>query len=313
MTVLTNANRAANLAKINGVMEASPQGKEWGKPVARLGYKRSADGAVFLLSSGKVAKFVFCNDETDVANAKREYNISALAHREGFGPAVYGAFLVQAVDLPIETVRKLSDLITGTLFINGIVVIIMENLEEKPLMTLQQYLDAGNPLPRAQLKSKMEKMHKFGIWHGDMHLNNILVQIQPSGKPKLFIIDYGRSRLGVFGNANQRAKRDPFGTMRYNRNMYNQIKRYAAVYNTTPKKAVGRLNLGSLVKVLNATPNKKAPPAGLRKTPKTKRLRIGKKLCSAMAIAELRRYAKFAGVSAEGTKEQICERLYRLV
>jgi RIO-like serine/threonine protein kinase len=151
----------------------------------------------------------------------------------------------------------------------------------------------------------MEKMHEAGIWHGDMHVNNILVQIQPSGKPKVIIIDYGRSKSRLFGNANRSS---------YNRNMYNLIKGYARVYNTTPKKAVGRLNMGSLIKLLNATPPPlKAAPAGLHKTPKTKRLRIGKKLCLAMAVADLRKYAKFAGVSDEGTKEQICERLYRLV
>jgi hypothetical protein len=291
-------------------MEASPQGRGWGKPIARLGYKRSADGAVFLLSSGKVAKFVMCSTKSDLARAEQEYLISDLAYNAGVGPGVYDAFVIP---VPPERVQNLKSLLDyGPSFIQTAFVIIMENLEAKPLMTLEQYLDAGNPLPRSQLKSKMEKMHAAGIWHGDMHLNNILVQIQPSGKPKIIIIDYGRSKSGVFGNANQRSLSP--GNMRYNRNMYNRIKGYARVYNTTPKKAVGRLNMGSLIKVLNATGSqKKKVPAGLHKTPKTKRLRIGKKLCSAMAIAELRRYAKFAGVSDEGTKEQICERLYRLV
>jgi hypothetical protein len=309
MTVLTNANRASNLAKINGLMGPSLQ-LAWGKPIARLGYKRSADGAVFLLSSGKVAKFVMCATKSDLAQAEQEYLISKMAYKAGVGPAVYNSFVVPVPPEKVQNVRSL--LSHGSSFIQTAFVIIMENLEAKPLMTLQQYLDAGNPLPRSQLKSKMEKMHAAGIWHGDMHLNNILVQIQPSGKPKIIIIDYGRSLSGVFGNANQRSLSP--GNMRYNRNMYNTIKGYARVYNTTPKKAVGRLNLGSLVKVLNATGSqKKKVPPGLHKTPKTKRLRIGKKLCLAMAIADLRRYAKFAGVSDEGTKEQICERLYRLV
>lgn len=299
MTVLTNANRASNLSKINGLMDST----KWGKPIARLGYKRSADGAVFLLSSGKVAKFVMCETKSDLAQAEKEYLISDLAYNAGVGPAVYDAFVIP---VPPERVQNLKSLLVyGPSSIQSVFVIIMENLEAKPLMTLQQYLDAGNPLPRSQLKSKMEKMHAAGIYHRDMHINNILVQIQPSGKPKVIIIDYGRSRSGVFGNANK---------TEFNHNMYNLIKGYARVYNTTPKKAVGRLNMGSLIKLLNATPPPlKAAPAGLHKTPKTKRLRIGKKLCLAMAVADLRKYAKFAGVSDEGTKEQICERLYRLV
>jgi hypothetical protein len=306
MTVLTNANRASNLSKINGIMAASPQGRGWGKPIARLGYKRSADGAVFLLSSGKVAKFVMCSNKSDIDKASREFDISEIAHNAGVGPAVYDLFIVpiQANKAPVVKSLLLS---IGKNVITAAVVIIMENLEAKPIMTLQQYIDAGNPLPKAQLKSKMEKLREAGIWHGDMHLNNIIVQIQPSGKPKLYIIDYGRSLTGVFSNANQRSVGIGLSHRRYNKNMYKMIKQYAE-----DRKPVARLNLGSLVKHVSS-PKKGPVPAGLHKTPTTKRLRIGKKLCSAMAIAELRKYAKFAGVSDEGTKEQICQRLYALV
>jgi hypothetical protein len=286
-------------------MAASPQGRGWGKPIARLGYKRSADGAVFLLSSGKVAKFVMCSNKSDIDKASREFDISELAYNAGVGPAVYDLFIVpiQADKAPI--VKSL--LSGGKNGITAAVVIIMENLEAKPIMTLQQYVDAGKPLPKAQLKSKMEKLHEAGIWHGDMHLNNIIVQIQPSGKPKLYIIDYGRSLTGVFSNANQRSVGIGLSNRRYNKNMYKLIKQYAEA-----RKPVARFNLGSLVK--HVTPPKKVTaPAGLQKTPTTHRLRIGKKLCTAMAIADLRKYAKFAGVSDEGTKVQICQRLYKLV
>jgi hypothetical protein len=212
------------------------------------------------------------------------------------------------------------------------VVIIMENLESKPLMTLQQYIDAGNPLPLQQLETKMSKLHQSGIWHGDMHMNNILVQLQPSGTPRLYIIDYGRSLSGIYGN--QKSYASMKGTRRYNRNMLNLIKAYGSTpLGSSSNKSSGSirtpgyLNLGSLVKPISKTPvrartpsfanllrrAKPVGPEGLTRSPNTHRLRIGKKLCTSMALDKLRKYAKFAGVSQEGTKQQICERLSRLI
>jgi predicted Ser/Thr protein kinase len=85
------------------------------------------------------------------------------------------------------------------------VVIEMENLfkgpDVKECMSLYDYVEKKkNPFPAVQYKKAIEKMHKLGVAHGDMHSNNVMVQVKKDGTVRVVMIDFGRSALK--GNRN---------------------------------------------------------------------------------------------------------------
>jgi predicted Ser/Thr protein kinase len=85
------------------------------------------------------------------------------------------------------------------------VVIEMENLFKGPnvkeCMSLHDYVEKKkNPFPAVQYKKAVEKMHKLGVAHGDMHANNVMVQVKKDGTVRVVMIDFGRSSLK--GNRN---------------------------------------------------------------------------------------------------------------
>jgi predicted Ser/Thr protein kinase len=80
------------------------------------------------------------------------------------------------------------------------VVIEMENLFKGPnvkeCMSLYEYVEKKkNPFPAVQYKKAIEKMHQLGVAHGDMHSNNVMVQVKKDGTVRVVMIDFGRSAL----------------------------------------------------------------------------------------------------------------------
>jgi hypothetical protein len=99
------------------------------------------------------------------------------------------------------------------------VVIEMENLFKGPnvkeCMSLYEYVDIKkNPFPAVQYKKAIEKMHKLGVAHGDMHSNNVMVQVKKDGTVRVVMIDFGRSALK--GNRNYN------GALAFNKMQKNQ-------------------------------------------------------------------------------------------
>jgi len=47
----------------------------------------------------------------------------------------------------------------------------------------------------ASLAKWITRMHDFGIYHGDLHIGNILVQTSPGEDPRIFLIDFDKSKV----------------------------------------------------------------------------------------------------------------------
>lgn len=56
------------------------------------------------------------------------------------------------------------------------------------------------------LASTIVKFHNGGIYHPDLHLKNILVQVNASGQPAIYIIDLDRAKYYEHLNFNQRVR-----------------------------------------------------------------------------------------------------------
>lgn len=44
---------------------------------------------------------------------------------------------------------------------------------------------------------QVRKMHDLGIYHGDLHLKNLLLQRRPDATPRVYVIDFDRAEMGV--------------------------------------------------------------------------------------------------------------------
>ena len=53
---------------------------------------------------------------------------------------------------------------------------------------------------------QIRKMHDIGIFHGDLHLKNLLLQRQASDTPKVYIIDFDRAKAGPSLSVEERFK-----------------------------------------------------------------------------------------------------------
>lgn len=253
---LTNANRVRH-AKF-GQMLMNATGLKY-RLLSRLGSRRSADGIIFDIGKGRVAKLIFIGrgGAGSVDQIKKEYEIGKMMSTAGVGPKVYGMKVVEIPNLlnvknkdpslwpnvnqvrntvlrggefgyyPRQSEAKsaVEKMIKGNhraqtfnLFqnwyynrnnnYNGVkkaVVIEMENLFKGPnvkqCMSLYDYVEIKkNPFPAAQYKRAIEKMHQIGVAHGDMHSNNVMVQVKKDGSVRVVMIDFGRSALK--GNLN---------------------------------------------------------------------------------------------------------------
>lgn len=113
------------------------------------------------------------------------------------------------------------------------VVIEMENLFKGPnvkqCMSLYEYVEIKkNPFPAEQYKRAVAKMHSLGIAHGDMHSNNVMVQVKKDGSVRVVMIDFGRSALK--GNRNYN------GALAFNKMQKNmQLQRFG--FSVSPMKS----------------------------------------------------------------------------
>jgi predicted Ser/Thr protein kinase len=253
---LTSANRVRH-AKF-GQMFMNAVGLKY-RLLSRLGSRRSADGVIYDIGKGRVAKLIFIGrgGAGSVDQIKKEYEIGKILSTAGVGPKVYGMEVVQIPNLlniknkdqtlwpTINQVRNtvlrggefgyyprqseaksaVEKMIKGNhraqtfnMFQNWYynrnnnynlvkkaVVIEMENLFKGPnvkeCMSLYDYVEKKkNPFPAVQYKKAIEKMHKLGVAHGDMHSNNVMVQVKKDGTVRVVMIDFGRSALK--GNVN---------------------------------------------------------------------------------------------------------------
>lgn len=189
----------------------------WGKVGKRLGSSRSADGVIIDLPYGKsrngsnvVAKFIFAESASDLNRAKQEYIIGNMMSKAGVGPIVYDYYeMTIGSNVNLENLLKKSsgsssvNLFQGNVNASSFkhcIVIIMENLYKGPgvvdTYTVAEGYKAKKPIPFEKIRAIIDKMHKLGVIHADMHQNNIMVQqikTRTGYKYRPLIIDFGRS------------------------------------------------------------------------------------------------------------------------
>lgn len=189
----------------------------WGKLGRRLGGSRSADGVIIDLPDGRskggknvVAKFIFAEDTSDLNRARQEYIIGNMMSKAGVGPKVYDYYeMTIGSNVNLENVlKKSSGSNSVNLFQNNVnasgfkncIVIIMENLyKRKGLLDTYTVYEGSRDkkfIPFDKIRTSIDKMHKLGVIHADMHTNNIMIQkIKGSFgiTYRPLIIDFGRS------------------------------------------------------------------------------------------------------------------------
>lgn len=101
-------------------------------------------------------------------------------------------------------------------------VFLMNKINGKNVMTLHTFLatyfptEAKKNIIRKEIFEMIKEIKYKGISHGNLHGGNILVSISPTGVIKLWMIDFGRSRVIPLGMT----ERNLFSKMKTNR-MFN--------------------------------------------------------------------------------------------
>jgi len=202
----------------------------WGRLGPRYG-RRSADGIVLQLKqpdvyktlsrrNNAVIKFLFFeNDPKEMKKQLNEIQITLKCGEKRIGPKVFGSY---RFDLLPANRRNFSakftslvgepNLFSGS-FVNkgfvGCYAMILEDLYNNPVarvtkgwnlydfaIAASQGEDGITKLPIQKFKNKFLQMRKLGIWHADMHTNNIVVQrIGPVRDQhyEIRVFDFGRS------------------------------------------------------------------------------------------------------------------------
>lgn len=194
---LSNVNRYRHALSVASIMPKKIPPRY--QPVQRVGSRRTADGAVFILRDpSKVGKIVFFNTEKQRRQIMNEFRIGKRMGEIGVGPRVYDYFKIKGINiekLPQNLLAKGSKIDRSAIFI------IMQNLGYgvKKIETLSEYVKAGNPYPYGQMKAIYDRMiHRHGeknmmLLHGNLHMGNIIVRTFMNGKKRLYFIDFGRS------------------------------------------------------------------------------------------------------------------------
>jgi predicted Ser/Thr protein kinase len=196
------------------------------------------------------------------------------------------------------------------------VVIEMENLFKGPnvkeCMSLYEYVDIKkNPFPDVQYKKAIEKMHKLGVAHGDMHSNNVMVQVKKDGTVRVVMIDFGRSAL--------KGNRNYTGALAFNKmQKIAQLQRFGfsvspmktARYSVTRSSGPGMVLPPGVATALPVTYGlHKAASGGYRIAGKRGPKKVD------LTLAQLRQYAfnKGAAVPLKWTKKQLLNFIYKAV
>jgi serine/threonine protein kinase len=219
----------------------NPSNWKWGDLWIRVGSARSADGAVFQLDhKDKVAKFIFSAGP----QAESEIMIGKMLGDAGIGPKIYASYVssmsknrVNKLETDMKDLgvnlngkinifqnyakRPLSSKFNGKNGFDRMYIIIMERLEG---FTLNQVLRGVSGTENIRVSQKefislVHKMHKLGVIHGDMHLNNIFVQVSKNGHTKLKIIDFGRS---ILNSSSKGGFKNPISANEYLRRIANK-------------------------------------------------------------------------------------------
>lgn len=168
-------------------------------PKIRIGTSKTTDGAGFVLTDEKkIGKIIYYTTERQLDQIFTEYRIGKFMGEHDIGPKVYNIFFIETNRPNLASNNMLSQ---SRLPGKTAAIIVMENLAyNAKLVSLDEWVKKlKQPYPLAQVDYLHKKMEKLGILHGDLHANNILIQIRNDGTFRVYFIDYGRS---MFKNPN---------------------------------------------------------------------------------------------------------------
>jgi len=156
------------------------------RPVEYLG--GGADGKVYTTSDGRVMKFI-------IGSAPQEYTALRNLQRTGLVPSFRdgNGKVSRLFPLQQNAARKMFGNTTDQM-----TALIMGRAGGSKSMTLGKYIKTHPAVNKAniaqRLRSAVNTLGLKGITHGNMHAENIIVEVDSSGRiRRMWLIDFGRS------------------------------------------------------------------------------------------------------------------------
>lgn len=183
----------------------------WPRPVKYLG--GGVNGRVYETNDGRLMKFIYDYAPQEY-EALRKLQGTYIVPRFKKG----NAQIMNLNQTTSKTVRKVMFPKAANLS-NDLTVFVMGRAGDSSAMTLYTYLQTHPEYNKANVQRRVEylveQMALRGISHGDLHANNIIVTVGPSGRiTGMWAIDFGRSRKLAVGNTERQAMgRLNFGEM----------------------------------------------------------------------------------------------------
>ena len=220
----------------------------WPKPVKYLG--GGANGRVYHTNDGRLMKFVYSYaPEEYEALQKLQGTFVVPRFKRGNG-------LIMSLDkATAKDVRRL--MFPRARLSEDLTVFVMGRVGGAQGMTLRKYIQTHPTANRANVQRRVEylisEMHMRGVSHGNLHDENIIVSVSPTGRiTGMWAIDFGRA----FFRSPGKTERQAFGTKRVNQ-MFDTKSAFSPSYMNVPVRQGSRAN----VHMMNVVYGKRLSPA----------------------------------------------------
>jgi len=181
----------------------------WPKPVKFFG--GGVNGRVYETTDGRLMKFIYDNAPQEYTSLRKlQGTFTVPRFKKGDGA-------VKKLDQP-QAVGLKKMMFPNANLSNKLTVFVMGRAGNSSAMTLYQYIKKYPGANTSNIQRRVEYLIKEmalrGVSHGDLHANNIIVNVSPTGRiTGMWAIDFGRSRKMAPGNT----ERETFGKLKYNR------------------------------------------------------------------------------------------------
>ena len=213
----------------------------WPKPIKYLG--GGANGRVYHTNDGRLMKFVYSYaPEEYEALQKLQGTFIVPRFKKGNG-------LIMSLDkATAQDVRRLM-FPTAKRLSEDLTVFIMGRVGGAQGMTLRKYIQTHPTANRANVQRRVEylisEMHMRGVSHGNLHDENIIVSVSPTGRiTGMWAIDFGRA----FYRSPGKTERQAFGTKRVNQ-MFGTKSAFSPRYTNVPVRQGSRANVHMMTAV----------------------------------------------------------------
>jgi hypothetical protein len=221
----------------------------WPKPVKYLG--GGANGRVYHTNDGRLMKFVYSyapEEYTALQKLQGTFIVPRFKKGNGLYMRLDKATAQDVRRLMFPSAKRLSEDLT---------VFVMGRVGGAQGMTLRKYIQTHPTANRANVQRRVEylisEMHMRGVSHGNLHDENIIVSVSPTGRiTGMWAIDFGRA----FFRSPGKTERQAFGTKRLNQ-MFGTKSAFSPSYMNVPVRQGSRAN----VHMMNVVYGKRLSPA----------------------------------------------------